>query len=91
MIVKLDFAKAFGTIEHSVILVTLAKLGFPPRWISWVQTILSLGSETVLLNGILGKSFSCKRGVRHRDPVLPLLFVLAADNLQYIINGLKDT
>lgn len=42
------------------------------------------------MNGVLGKMFACKRGVRQRDPLSPILFVLAAEILQYVINGLKD-
>lgn len=65
-------------------------LGFPSRWINWVQAILSSGSSVVSLNGIPGKIFNCKRGVRQGDPLSPLLFVLAVEILQYIVNGLKD-
>jgi len=44
----------------------------------------------VLLNGVPGKTFHCKRGVRQGDPLFPLLFVLAADFLQSMINKAKD-
>jgi hypothetical protein len=40
----------------------------------------------VLLNGIPGSSFQCKRGVRQGDPLSPLLFVLAAHVLQSLVN-----
>lgn len=40
----------------------------------------------MLLNGVAGKEFKCKRGVRQGYPLSPLLFVLAADLLQSVIN-----
>ena len=56
VIVKLDFAKAFDTAEHSAILEMLATMGFPSPWISWVQAILFSGTTSVLLNGVPGKN-----------------------------------
>jgi hypothetical protein len=44
------------------------------------------GSSVVLLNGVSSKSFQCRRAVRQGNPMSPLLFVLADDLLQYIIN-----
>jgi retron-type reverse transcriptase len=39
IILKLDFEKAFDTIEHGTILAILEKLGFPSRWLQWTQEI----------------------------------------------------
>jgi hypothetical protein len=41
----------------------------------------------VLFNGVPGKPFKCKRGVRKDDPLSPLLFVMDVDLLQSIINN----
>jgi hypothetical protein len=82
VVLKLDFAKAFDTIEHNVIIAMHQSLGFPEKCISWIKSSLVSGSSAVLLNGVPGKSFKCRRRVRQGDPLSPLLFVIAADLLQ---------
>jgi hypothetical protein len=60
--------------------------GFPQLWLQWMSQIFTSGTSAVLLNGIPGKVFHCLRGVRQGDPLSPLLFVLAADFLQTLLN-----
>jgi hypothetical protein len=86
VILKLDFAKAFDTIEHSAIMEMMKTLGFSKDWLQWTSEILGLASTTVLLNGIPGKNLQCRRGIRQGDPMSPLLFVLAVELLQCLIN-----
>jgi hypothetical protein len=89
VILKLDFEKAFDKVEHRFMLDIMKKKGFGSKWLMWMELIFNSGTSSVLLNGTLGKVFHCKRGVRQGDPLFPLLFVLAADFIQTILNSAK--
>jgi hypothetical protein len=65
----------------------LKRMGFDSRWINMVEAILDSGNSAVLLNGIPGSEFKCKRGVRQGDPLSPLLFVAVSNLLQSVVNA----
>jgi len=89
IILKLDFEKAFDKVEHELMIQIMQSKGFPDRWITWMKMIFGSGTSAVLLNGVPRKVFHCNYGVRHGDPLPPLLFALAADFLQSILNAAK--
>jgi hypothetical protein len=90
VVLKLDFEKAFDSIENEALYMVLRKMGFPELFISWAKSLLETGTSAVLVNGVPRRNFRCKRGVRQGDPLSPLLFVLGAELLQYIVNDLKE-
>ena len=55
-------------------------------WIHQSRSIPKLWRCSILLNGVPRKDFHYKRGVRRGDPLSPLLFVMAVDLLQSIVN-----
>jgi len=49
---KLDFEKAYNTVEWDCILKTLQSWRFAPSWISWIRLWLQTVKVTVLVNGV---------------------------------------
>jgi len=86
VIIKLDFEKAFDKIEHQAMITIMRAMGFGQRWLKWMEAIFASGTSAIMLNGVPSRTIHCKRGVRQGYPLSPLLFVIAADFLQSMIN-----
>ncbi len=78
---KIDFERAFDHINWLFLVEVLLARGFSNKWIGWIRDLLQTSSNAVLLNGIPGEFFLCKRGIRQGDPLPSLLFILCVDVL----------
>jgi hypothetical protein len=87
IVVKLDFAKAFDSVNWDSLDHVLEVRGFPALWRNWMRCLLTSSRSAVLVNGILGPWISCRRGLRQGDTLSPYLFLLVADILQKLIKA----
>jgi Reverse transcriptase (RNA-dependent DNA polymerase) len=87
---KIDFQKAFDSISWDYLLEELKVRDFPPLWIVWMRSLLISSTSFLKINRLKGQSFYHRKGLRQDDPLSPLLFILAVDSLQAMINKIWD-
>ena len=81
LVLKLDFAKAFDTVNWQGLLRVMEARGFAPQWNNRVLQLLQTSHTAVLVNGCPGPWINCKRGLRQGDPLSLYMFLLIADVL----------
>ncbi|KAE8812430.1 Protein MON2-like protein [Hordeum vulgare] len=84
-LLKLDIARAFDSISSPFLIDVVRHLVFGTGWIEWVSILLSTSSTRVLINGLPGPPIDHAYGQRQGDPVSPMLFMMAIDALNSLL------
>lgn len=91
LILKVDFFKAFDTVDWNFLFALLRARGFTEKWTGWIQTILLSSKASFLINGTQCGYVRYHRGLRQGDPLSPLLFVMVMDVLSTMFNNALST
>ena len=81
----MDIEKAFDSLNHDFLILTLEKYGFGKNFILWVKILLRDQESCVINGGRTTKYFSLRRGARQGDPISAFLFILALEILFILI------
>uniref|UniRef100_A0A6I8T0L1 Reverse transcriptase domain-containing protein n=1 Tax=Xenopus tropicalis TaxID=8364 RepID=A0A6I8T0L1_XENTR len=81
IVVALDTAKAFDTVQWHYLWEVLTRYGFGPRYRNWIQMLYARPRAKILVNGRLTEAISLERGTRQGCPLSPMLFALAIEPL----------
>jgi hypothetical protein len=90
ILVKLDFEKAYDSVDHGFLLEVLGFMGFGSKWIEWMKGCISSVRLSVLVNGSPIKEFFMERGLRQGDPLSPFLFNLVVEVLSRLLDKARD-
>ena len=80
-LVALDIEKAFNTLGWSYLWEVLNRMGFGPKFLSWIKLLYDRPAARVRLGTALSKVIPIERGIRQGCPLSPLLFALAMEPL----------
>jgi len=83
--VKVDFEKAYDSVEWEFLYYMLGRLGFGSTWIKWIKACMELATISVLVNGIPTQEFKPKGGLRQGDPLAHFLFLVVAEGLTGLV------
>ena len=81
----MDIEKAFDSLDHNFLILTLEKYGFGKNFILWVKILLRDQESCVINGGTTTKYFSLGRGACQDDPISAFLFILAIEILLILI------
>ncbi|KAE8721931.1 pentatricopeptide repeat-containing protein [Hibiscus syriacus] len=82
---KVDFKKAYDSVDWDILFKVMAKMGFGSKWCSWIRMCVSTASVSVLVNGVPTDEFPMARGLRQGCSLSPLLFNLVGELLNLLL------
>ena len=85
--VLLDLSSAFDTVDHKILVNTLASLGVQGQALEWFKSYLSCHSQYVLVNGFISSSKPLGCGVPQGCVGGPTLFSIYLTGLRNILRS----
>ncbi|KAI3771839.1 hypothetical protein L6452_03008 [Arctium lappa] len=89
LVFKVDFDKAYDSVEWEFLLHAMSEMGFGTKWCKWVKACLISSTISVLVNGSPTKEFTMEKGIRQGDPLAPFLFLIVAESLNTLMKEAK--
>ncbi|KAK2449806.1 hypothetical protein QL285_008962 [Trifolium repens] len=81
LILKVDFEKAYDSVDWGFLDYMLMRFGFGDKWRAWMKACVCSGNMSVLVNGCPTEEINIRRGLKQGDPHAPLLFLIVAEGL----------
>jgi hypothetical protein len=83
LIFKVDFEKAYGSVDWSFLDYMLGRFGFCDKLRGWMRACVFAGNMSVLVNGNATEEIDIQRGLKQGDPLAPFLFSFSCGRFRW--------
>ena len=88
LLFKVDFKKAYDSVDLYYLDAVMAKMNFPTLWRKWISKCVGSAMASVLVNGCRTEEFPMERGLGQGDPLSP--FLLAAEGFHILMKSVVE-
>jgi len=81
LLFKVDFEKAYDSIDWGLLQDVMLNMGFPTLWRKWLKECTETTTASVLVNG---------SPLRQGDPFSPFLFLLVAEGFHVLMKSMSE-
>ena len=90
LLFKVDFEKAYDSIDWGYLDDVLRRMAFPTLWRKWMKECVGSAIASILVNGSPTNEFPLKRGLRQGDPLSPFHFLNVAEGLNVLMTAAME-
>jgi hypothetical protein len=90
MVFKVDFEKAYDSVDWGYLDDVIGKMSFPVIWRKWIKEYVCTATASMLVNGSPTEEFPLERGLRQGDPLSPFLFLFAVEGLNVLMDAVVE-
>ncbi|CAJ2652040.1 unnamed protein product [Trifolium pratense] len=90
MLFKVDFEKAYDSVDWSYLDKVMESMPFPTLWRKWIKECVGTATASILVNGSPTDDFPLERGLRQGDLLSPFLFLLVAEGLNVLMEAMVE-
>ena len=87
LIVLMDIEKAFDSVNHQLLFLTLGKMNLGETFLQWVKTFYKNRQLYIYNNGHRSQPINMKNGVFQGCPISPYLFLIVMEILTSLIKN----
>src|SRR4051812_32768441 len=82
---KIDFQKAFDSMDWDYLNFVMEKMEFHKKWKGWISICLNSTIVSILVNGSPTSKFRMEKGLRKSDPLSSFLFLIVAEGFNVLM------